>query len=170
MENSTEVSPIPKDYGSLTPFVVVRGAAQFIEFLKDAFGAEEREARFANEDGTLSHAEVWIGNRVLMMFDAKAAWPDTPSFLMIYVEDCDSVHDRALKAGATEVTRLGDDPFGNRGSRVRDPFGNIWWIQTHIEDVDEAEMMKQMGEQKHIEAMIDATETLDRELSSRKQG
>jgi PhnB protein len=159
--------PIPEDYGSITPYVIVRGAAQFIEFLKKAFGAEER-GRVPNEDGTLGHAEVRIGNRVLMMFDAKADWPDTPSFLTVYVEDCDAVHHRALQAGATEVTKLSDDPFGNRGSRIRDPFGNIWWIQTHMEDVDEAEMMKRMAQQEHIERMLDAAETLDRELKSRK--
>src|SRR5438445_367351 len=106
MEEPDTVRPVPEDYGSLVPYVIVRGAAKFIEFLKTAFGAVER-GRVPNrgspifEDGTLGHAEVWIGNRVLKMFDAKADWPDTPSFLTVYVEDCDAVHRRALQAGAT---------------------------------------------------------------------
>jgi PhnB protein len=168
--NASKVQPIPEEYGSLTPYVVVRGAAKFIDFLKEAFGAVER-IRVPNEDGTLGHAEVWLGNRVLMMFDAKKGWPDTPSFLTLYVEDCDAVHHRALKAGATEVTKLGDFPFGFRASRIRDPFGNIWWLQTRVEQVDEAEMMSKMmerfKEKDFLERMMNLVQTFDQELSSR---
>ncbi len=160
------VRPVPEDYGSVTPYVIVRGVAPFLDFLKDAFGAEER-GRVANEDGTIGHAEVWIGNRVVMMFDAKEEWPDTPSFLTVYVEDCDAVHQRALKAGATEVTPLSTNAWGDRGSRVRDPFGNVWWIQSHVEDVSEAEMGRRMGEQIYIDGMQVAQDTLDRELRGR---
>jgi PhnB protein len=158
--------PIPKDYGSITPYLIVRGVPQFMEFLKQAFGAVER-GRVPNEDGTIGHAEVWIGDSVLMMFDGKDRWPTTPGFLTLYVEDCDAVHQRALNAGATEITPLSTNAWGDRGSRIRDPFGNIWWIQTHLEDVDEAEIERRMGEPKYLEALRVAQETLDRELSSR---
>jgi PhnB protein len=162
------VQPVPEDYGSVTPYIVVRGVAPFIDFLKEAFGAVER-GRVPNEDGTIGHAEVWIGNRVLMMFDAKAEWPDTPAFLTLYVDDCDAVHRRALSAGATEVTALSSNAWGDRGSRIRDPFGNIWWIQTHVEDVGEEEMTRRMGEESCIDGMRVAQETLDRELRRRKR-
>jgi len=102
-----------------------------------------------------------------MMFDAKDCWPTTPGFLTLHVEVCDAVHQRALNAGATEITPLSTNAWGDRGSRIRDPFGNIWWIQTHLEDVDEAEIERRMGEPKYLEALRVAQETLDRELSSR---
>jgi PhnB protein len=160
------VRAIPEDYGSITPYVVVRGAARFLDFLQEAFGAVER-GRVPNDDGTLGHAEVWIGNRVLQMFDAKEEWPDTPAFLTLYVEDCDATHRRALAAGATEVTPLGNNAWGDRGSRIRDPFGNIWWIQTHVEDVSEEEMLRRMGEEQYIDGMQVAQDTLDGELRGR---
>lgn len=168
--NRSNVQPLSEDYGSLTPYVVVRGAAKFIDFLTEAFGAVER-VRVPNEDGSLGHAEMWLGNRVLMMLDARENWPNTPSFLTLCVEDCDVLHHQALKAGATEVTKLGDFPFGFRASRIRDPFGNIWWLQTQVEKVDEAEMMKQMTErikeEGYLERMIDLVQTFDHELSSK---
>jgi PhnB protein len=166
--STSAVRPIPDDYGSVTPYVIVRGAAPFIDFLKEAFGAEER-GRVANEDGTLGHAEVWIGNRVLMMFDAKEEWPETPAFLTLYVEDCDAVHRQALNAGAVEITPLSTNAWGDRGSRVRDPFGNVWWIQTHVEDVGEAEMMRRMGESAYVDGMRVAQDTLDADLRGRSR-
>lgn len=164
---SSTVQPIPADYGSITPYIVVKGAAQLLDFLKEAFGAVER-GRFYNPDGTIGHAEVWIGNSVVQMFDAKETWPATPSFITLYVEDCDMVHQRALKAGATTVTELSTSAWGDRGGRLRDPLGNIWWLQTHIEDVDEAESMRRMGEQAYSDGMKIAQETLDREMRSRR--
>lgn len=164
--NTDKVQPIPNDYGAVTPYMIVRGVAPFLDFLKEAFGAVER-GRVYNQDGTIGHAEVWIGNRVVMMFDAKDEWPDTPSFLSLYVEDCDAAYQRALQAGATAITELSNNAWGDRGSRVRDPFGNIWWILTHVEDMDDEEMAKRMGEAAYIEGMRYAQETLDRELRSR---
>jgi PhnB protein len=164
-----KAQPIPADYGSITPYIVVRGAADFIEFLKNAFGAEER-GRVPNPDGTLGHAEVWIGDSVVQMFDARENWPDTPSFITMYFEDCDATYQRALKAGATKITAPLDTPFGDRVSRVRDPFGNLWWIQSHVEDVDNEEMFRRMEEKPYQEAMQTLQETLDREMSSRGKG
>ncbi len=158
--------PIPKDYGSITPYLIVRGVPAFLDFLKQAFGAVER-GRVPNEDGTIGHAEVWIGDSVLMMFDGKPNWPATPGFLTLYVEDCDATHQQALDAGAVEITSLSTNAWGDRGSRIRDPYGNIWWIQTHLEDVDEAEMVRRMGEPEYLAGMHIAQDTLDRELSSR---
>lgn len=159
------VQPVPQDYGSATPFIAVKGVAGFLEFLTQAFGAQER-TRVPNEDGTIGHAEVMIGNRMIMMFDAKPDWPPTPAFTMLYVEDCDQVHKQALAAGATEVTPLSTNAWGDRGSRIRDPFGNIWWIQTHVEDLGEDEMYKRMEDPKYQEDMRISTETLDKAMKS----
>jgi uncharacterized glyoxalase superfamily protein PhnB len=163
---SNTVRPIPEGYHMVTPWIIVRGAAQFLDYLKEAFGAEEI-ARVYNEDDTIGHAEVRLGDSVVMMFDAKEAWPPTPGFLRLYVEDGDAVYQQALKAGATSVTEMTELFFGDRVGRVRDPWGNIWWIQERLEDVDFAEMMKRAGEQTAIEAMRYVQESLDRELSGR---
>ena len=157
---------IPRDYGAVTPYIVVKGAARLIDFLKAAFGAEER-GRFPTPDGTLSHAEVSIGGRVIQMFDAKPEWPDTPSFITLYVEDAEAIRDAAIKAGATEITPMGDNAWGDRMCRVRDPFGNIWWIQTHRHDVSQDEMMKRLKEPQYQANMKAATETFNEEMRQR---
>jgi PhnB protein len=118
-----------------------------------------------NDDGTVGHAEVVIGDRVVM-FDAKPNWPATQAFLSLYVADCDAVHGAALDAGAVEVTPLSTNAWGDRGSQIRDPFGNIWWIQSHVEDVTEDEMARRMGEEFYLEQMRVSTETLVREIRS----
>src|SRR5688572_7887626 len=87
-DTAEEVHPVPDGYHSVTPFVIVKGAAKLLDFCKEAFGAEEM-GRMANEDGTLSHAQTRIGDSVVMMFDGKKEWPDTPAFLRLYVENCD---------------------------------------------------------------------------------
>jgi uncharacterized glyoxalase superfamily protein PhnB len=145
----------------------VKGAAQLLDYLKAAFGAKEI-GRVNNPDGTIGHAEVRIGDSVVMLFDAKPDWPDTPSFLRLYVEDGDAVYQQALKAGGTSVTEMTNHAFGDRVGRVLDPFGNIWWIQTHIEDLNPEEMVKRSQEQRYAEAMRYTQNSLDSELSSRK--
>ena len=145
-------SGIPDGYHAVTPFVSVRGAAAFIDYLKAAFGGEEL-GRVASPDGTLGHAEVRIGDSVVMMFDAKPEWPDTPALLRLYVPDVDKAYDQAIKAGGSSVTRPTDMPWGDRVSRVRDPFGNLWWIQTRMENLDEAAIGRRYGEKKYIDAM-----------------
>jgi uncharacterized glyoxalase superfamily protein PhnB len=134
--------------------------------LKEAFGAEEY-GRVYNEDGTIGHAEVRMGDSVVMLFDAKEEWPDTPSLLRLYVEDGDAVYRRALEAGGTSVTEVTELFFGDRVGRVRDPWGNIWWIQTHIEDVDPEEMARRAGDPTYLDAMQRVQASLDRELRSR---
>jgi PhnB protein len=163
---ASSVQSIPADYGSLCPYVSVRNAAAFLDFLHEAFAAVER-GRVVLEDGTIGHAEVWIGNRVVQMFDARPGWPDTPALLSLYVEDCDAVHAQALAAGATEITPLFTNAWGDRMGRVRDPFGNIWWIQTHVEDVDETEMIRRMSDAAYMEGTQRAQQALDDEMRRR---
>nr|AXL06135.1 VOC family protein [uncultured bacterium] len=158
-----QVRRIPEGYHAVTPYVIVKGAAGFVAFMEKAFGATDR-GQVLNDDGTVGHAEVQIADSVVMTFDAKPGWPATPGFLTLYVEDCDAVHQAALDAGATTVTPLSTNAWGDRGSRIRDPFGNIWWIQSHVEDVPEEEIMRRMGEEAFGADMAVSTETLDREI------
>ena len=118
-----KVDPIPEGYHTVTPFVNVKGAAWLIDFMKEAFNAVEM-GRVTVEDGSIGHAEVRIGDSVVMMFDSKEEWPETPAFLRLYVEDCDAIYQQALKAGATSVTKPTDMSWGDRVGRVRDPTGN----------------------------------------------
>jgi uncharacterized glyoxalase superfamily protein PhnB len=148
----TIVRPIPEGYHSVTPWIISRDSAGLIEFLNAAFGAEEI-ARVVGEDGSIGHAEVVIGDSVVMMFDAKPHWPDTPAFLRLYVTDGDAVFQQALRAGATSVTEMTHLFWGDRVGRVRDPFGNLWWIQTRIEDVSLEEMERRATEKRWVDAM-----------------
>src|SRR5918998_4577236 len=146
------VPPIPEGYHTVTPWIISRDSARLIEFLDAAFGAEEI-ARVVGEDGSIGHAEVRIGDSVVMMFDAKPHWPDTPAFLRLYVADGDAVFQQALRAGATAVTEMTPRFWGDRVGRVRDPFGNLWWIQTRVEDVSLEEMERRATEKEWVEAM-----------------
>ena len=156
----------PENYGTVDPYIVVRGVEKFIVFLESAFDAD-LELKVPNPDGGIGHAEVRICDSVLLMFDAQKEWPDTPAFLRIYVKDADEAFAKALKAGATEVTKLMDGFTGERGGRVRDPLGNVWWIQTRLENVSFEEMRKRSGEQKYIDAMKIAQGTFDQEMRRR---
>jgi PhnB protein len=163
---TSAVSPKPDNYPTVVPYISVRGAAALLDFLIEVFGAVER-GRFPNPDGTLGHAEVDLGGSVLMAFDAQPDWPATPSLLTVWVDDCDATHAAALAAGAVEVTPLTTSAFGFRGCRVRDPFGNIWWIQTQVEVVDGEEAGARLAEPRYAEAMRVAVETLDAEMRRR---
>lgn len=165
--NNQSVKWQPENYGTVDPYLIVRGVEKFITFLESAFDAK-LELKVPNPDGTIGHAEVRIGDSVLLMFDANEAWPDTPAFLRIYVQDADETFAKALAAGATEVTGLMDGFTGERGARVCDPFGNVWWIQTRFENVGYEEMGKRAGEQKYIDAMKIAQDTFDQEMRRRK--
>ena len=148
---TNRVRTVPDGYHTVTPFVNVKGAAQFIDFMKEAFNAVEL-ARIG-EDGAIGHAEVRIGDSVVMLFDSKKDWPETPAFLRIYVEDCDATYQQALKSGAASVTRPTNMHWGDRVARVRDPLGNLWWIMTRMENLSEEEMGRRSGEKEYIDAM-----------------
>jgi uncharacterized glyoxalase superfamily protein PhnB len=149
---SNKVSPVPAGYHTVTPFVIVKGAARFIDFIKAAFRAVEI-TRVADENGAIGHAEVRIGDSVVMLFDSKPDWPEAPAFLRLYIEDVDAMYQQALKAGGASVTRPTNMPWGDRTCRVRDPFGNLWWIMSHIEDVSPEEEEKRWGQKEYIDAM-----------------
>ena len=162
------IRPVPEGYRAVTPWIISRDTAGLLDFVKEAYGAEEI-ARVHNEDGTIGHAEFRIGDSIVMAFDAREGWADTPGFLRLYVEEGDAVYRRALEAGAVSVTEMTDLFFGDRVGRVRDPQGNVWWIQSRVEEVDAEEMEKRAGEKGYVDAMRYVQESLDRELGSRSR-
>jgi PhnB protein len=139
--------PIPEGYRTLTTYLVVDDAAKAIEFYKRAFGAEER-VRMAAPGDKIGHAELQIGDSLLMLADAfpqSSTKPPkelggTSASVFMYVEDVDEVVKQAIDAGATVVTEVEDQFWGDRFGTVADPFGHSWSIATHVEDVDPAEI------------------------------
>ena len=143
---------IPEGYTAVTPWIISRDTAGLLAYVHEAFGAEEL-ARVVGDDGSIGHAEFRIGDAIVMGFDARPEWPDTPAFLRLYVDDADATFRRAVAAGGTAVTEVTHLFWGDRVGRVRDPFGNLWWIQARIEEVDDAEMMRRMTDPAWLERM-----------------
>jgi PhnB protein len=146
------VNPVPDGYTTVTPWIIGRDTAGLLDFLKHAFDAEEL-GRVVGADGKIGHAEVRVGDAIVMAFDSRDDWPDTPAYLRLYVPDSEEAQRKAIEAGATEVTRQTELFFGDRVGRVRDPFGNLWWIQTRLENLDEAEMTRRAQLPEYVAAM-----------------
>ena len=138
------VKPIPDGYHTVTPYLIVPGAAELIEFTKRAFGAEER-FRMAGPDGTVMHAEIQIGDSVVMVSDGSPEHPPMPGMLHLYVEDVDAVYGNALAAGAESLREPEDQFYGDRSGGVKDASGNQWWLSTHVEDVPPEEMRRRQS-------------------------
>ena len=136
------VKAIPDGYHSVTPYLVVPGVAQLLEFLKQAFAAQEIHPPMRRPDGTIMHAEVKVGDSVVMMGEPIGQFTPMPGSLYVYVSDTDAVYERALQAGATSLTEPADQFYGDRNAGVQDPVGNRWWIATHREDVSPEELAK----------------------------
>jgi uncharacterized glyoxalase superfamily protein PhnB len=136
--------PIPDGYHTVTPYLIVEGADGLISFMKEAFGAESRGDAFRTPDGKITHAELEIGDSVVMLADAGVS-PDArvmTAMLHLYVEDCDATFKKAVAAGATPEREPADQFYGDRSGGVRDAFGNVWYISTHVEDVPPEEMAR----------------------------
>jgi PhnB protein len=134
----------PDPYHSITPYLVVEGAAGLIDFAIAAFGAQQTE-RLPAPEGRIGHAELRIGDSVIMLADAHGGRMPMPSMLHLYVDNADATYDRALKAGATSIEPPSDKFYGDRGGLVRDPCGNLWWIATHVEDVPPDELQRRVA-------------------------
>ncbi len=135
------VKPIPEGYHTVTPYLIVDGANELIEFTKRAFGAEET-VRMPGEGGTVAHAEIRIGSSIVMLSDGPSESGPTSAMLHLYVNDTDAVYRRALEAGATSVREPADQFYGDRSGGVQDAFGNQWWLATHVEDLSPEEIEK----------------------------
>jgi uncharacterized glyoxalase superfamily protein PhnB len=147
----TKPPPIPDGYGTVTPWVVTSDTRRLLEFIKQAFDAEEI-GRVEVEGGAIGHAEARIGDSIIMMFDSPFPVA-TPGLLRLYVEDAEAVFRRAVAAGATVVTRLTELAWGDRVGRLRDPLGNLWWIQERVEEPTPDEAARRFQAPKFTEAM-----------------
>lgn len=159
----------PEGYTTVAPWVVTDDTGAFLDFVTRAFGGQEL-ARVVTEDGAIGHGEIRVGDTVVLAFDRQADWPVVPSLLRVFVPDADEAFARALAAGGRTVTSVADDAFGQRGGRIADPFGNIWWVVGRVEDVTESEMWKRLQDPVYAERMRVAQATLDVELSGRTSG
>ena len=138
-----KISFIPKGYHTVTPYVMVHGAAGLIDFVKQAFGAKEKHRSSSPDDG-IWHADVVIGDSHVMIADATAQWPAAPTGVYLYVKDTDALYKNALAAGATSLQEPADQFYGDRTAGVKDQWGNSWFMGTHIEDVSPKELQKRM--------------------------
>ncbi|WTW92114.1 VOC family protein [Streptomycetaceae bacterium NBC_01309] len=147
------VKPVPDDYPRVTPYLCVDGAAAALDFYVAVLGATER-ARMPAPGGKIGHAELQLGNSVIMLADE---YPDmgfrgpkavggTPVTMHVYVEDVDAVFASALAKGATELQAVKDEFYGDRTGQFEDPFGHRWNVSSHVEDVPEDEMAKRAEE------------------------
>ncbi|APU42187.1 MULTISPECIES: VOC family protein [unclassified Streptomyces] len=159
----------PEGYTSVAPWVVTDDTGALLDFITAAFAGEEL-ARVPVEDGSIGHGEIRVGDTVVLAFDRRSDWPVMPSLLRVYVPDADAAMAAAVAHGAQVVTEIADSAWGDRGGRVRDPFGNIWWVVSRVEEVAPDRAWERMLEPKYAEAMRTAQETLDIALSGRDSG
>ena len=146
---ATNVKPIPEGYHSVTPYLAVDDAAGAIEFYKKAFGARER-MRMPAPGGKIGHAEIEIGGSCIMLADeypdmnfrSPKAVGGSPVTLHLYVADVDQVARQAIAAGARELRPVKDEFYGDRTGTVQDPFGHVWHLATHKEDVSPGELKR----------------------------
>jgi PhnB protein len=149
VEPTAKVKPIPDNYPQVVPYLCVDGASDAIEFYRAVFGATER-VRMAESDGKVGHVELEIGAAVIMLADefpdlgvlAPKTVGGTPVTMTLYVEDVDDVFARATAAGATVLSPVKNQFYGDRSGKFEDPFGHRWSVATHVEDVSPAEMAK----------------------------
>jgi PhnB protein len=145
------VKPIPDGYHSVTPYLIIKGAGNAIDFYKKAFGATELFRM--DHEGKVGHAEIKIGDSPIMLADESPEMGNkspttlggTPVSIMIYVEDVDTIFKRAIAAGGEQQKAVQDQFYGDRSGTLKDPFGHVWHVATHKEDVSPDEMEKRMA-------------------------
>jgi len=147
-----KVSYIPEGYNSVIPALAFKGADAAIKWYVNVFNAKEK-MRFENPDKTIAHAEITVGESVIMLSEENPEYNHSPKTLngnsvnlYIYVPDVDATIKKAENNGAHVITRAKDEFYGDRSGRIEDPFGYLWIIATHVKDVSEAEMKKAMKE------------------------
>jgi len=149
----SKVPHIPKGYNSVTPYLIVKGASQAIEYYKSVFGATE-VVRMNGPNGAVGHAELQIGDSRIMLADENPSMGEghtsastigaSPVSLYLYVPDVDKIFKQATAAGAKVLKPVQDQFYGDRNGFIQDPFGHLWGLATHVEDVSPSEMEKRM--------------------------
>lgn len=148
----SKVRPIPEGYHTVTPYLFVKGASQAIEFYKKAFNATAN--MYMNDEGKVFHAELTIGNSKLMLADefpemnvkGPQSYGGSPVMMHLYVEDVDHFFNQAVNAGAKVIRPVANQFYGDRSGTIVDPFGHMWTLSTHVEDISETEMAKRSEE------------------------
>jgi len=151
----TKAKPIPDGYHSVTPYLIIKGASDAIEFYKKAFGATELFRM--DHEGKVGHAELKIGDSPIMLADestemgykSPTTLGGTPVSIMIYVNDVDTIFKQAIGAGGEQQKAVQDQFYGDRSGTLKDPFGHVWHVATHVEDVSPEEMEKRMAAGAH---------------------
>jgi PhnB protein len=149
---SSKVKPIPDGYSAITPYLVVDGATRAIDFYKQVFGATER-MRMPGPDGRIGHAELLIGGAVIMLADefkdmgskGPRTFGGSPVSILVYVNDVDAVVKKAVASGGRLTRPVENKFYGDRSGAIEDPFGHVWLVSTHVEDVSPEEMEKRMA-------------------------
>lgn len=150
--NAHGLPTVPEGYSSVAPWVISRDTGAVIDFLVAAFDGVEL-GRMRGDDGAIAHAEVRIGDAVVLLFDAPLTWPATPAFVRLYVPDARQAHDRAVAAGAESVTKPTELFWGDEVGRVRDPLGNVWWLQCRVAEPTPDEVAARLVEPRFVDAM-----------------
>jgi PhnB protein len=143
---ATQVKPVPEGYHTITPYLVVDGAEKIIRFAKEAFGAQPVFEPMMRPDGKVMHAELKIGDSVVMIADTSERAQATSDMLHLYVPNVDAVYQKAIKAGGKSLMEPMDQFYGDRSGSIMDPTGNRWFIATHVENVSPADLKKRAAE------------------------
>jgi uncharacterized glyoxalase superfamily protein PhnB len=151
---------------ALAPWIVAADAAALLDFLAGVLGAQET-GRAPGPDGLIGHAETVVGGTTVVVMDALPGWAPQPALMRVDVEDVDAVLARAEAAGATTVTPRTSLPFGDDVARFTDPWGNLWWVHEHVQDVDFDTLLARMEDPATAETMGHFELSLDAEMRRR---
>lgn len=143
---------IPEGHHVLTPYLILKDTAKFVEFVEKTFGGKTTVC-VKQDNGAIGHAEIVIGDSKIMVGEACTEYKATPGGIYIYVEDADATYHCALKNGATSVDKCTDKFYGDRAGGVQDAWGNFWWIATHKEEVGPQELQKRIDAMKKEPAL-----------------
>jgi PhnB protein len=143
MQSISEARTVPEGYHSINSFLIVQGAEKLIQFLQQTFDGKLEES-VEGPDGRIAHAELTVGDSIIMMADATPKYAATAVHLYVYLENVDLTFKRALEAGASLVQEPADQFYGDRTAGVKDPTGNYWWIAQHVEDVPPEELERRI--------------------------
>ena|SRR5438093_588012 len=143
MQSVSEAKAVPQGYHSVTPYLIVEGVPRLIQFLKDTFDADVGES-VKGPEGRIAHAELTIGDSLIMMADATPKYAPIASQLYVHVENVDMTFKRGLDTGASSVQEPADQFYGDRTAGFKDPTGNYWWIAQRMEEVSAEELERRL--------------------------